>query len=69
MDEIERIDENSVSSCGYTYLKSQTPQKMVSDEEPEFWDLIDSIDDGDALIFEGHTYYKDETQTNTFELI
>jgi hypothetical protein len=42
---------------------------MVSDDEPEFWDLIDSIDDGDALIFEGHTYYKDETQTNTFELI
>jgi len=40
MNEIERIDENSVSSCGYTYSKSQTPQKMVSDEEPEFWKVI-----------------------------
>jgi hypothetical protein len=59
MNEIKRIDENSVSFCGYIYSKSQTPQKMVSDEEPEFWDLIDSIDDGDALIFESHTYYKE----------
>ena len=44
----------------FRYFGNMDPRAYESKYGKEkFWDLIDSIDDGDALIFESHTYYKE----------
>ena len=56
MNKVEKIDDETILFCGYTYKK--TTQQKVSSNDPEFWDLMDEIDNGNSIIFESDVYSK-----------
>jgi hypothetical protein len=53
----KQIDNNTISFCGGLYAKA-TGEKPVSSKDPEFWEWMKKIDNGDALIFERNFYLR-----------
>ena len=56
MNQPQKNDDETILFCGDTYKK--ITQKKVSSKSPEFWDLMDEIDNGNVIIFESDVYSK-----------